>query len=401
MALQKKNKSNITRFRDDFRFAVAGGLRSLALIGLLATVIFCIYRYQDDLNLANARRIYSYLSAARGSEKREFTSFAFEAGLDSEYALFDMGLAVYGGNTFRYVTALPEGDFVHQMNAARPALSAGERQVLIYDRGGKNYAVVNSYSCLGSGTLESPIVAGRMNARGAFCLVTDENGYRAAVTMYDARLNQVFKWQTSEYYIVLACPAPDGRTLSALCASERDGSTYYSVRVCSVREEEPLCEIPLEGRQVYSLCYNEEGNLVIIASDGVYIYESDGTLRASSAYPAGSLIAFCHNYGDTPAVAIRAETAGEGVEVRLVGADGSPRFTGTYEGVPRAVDLHGNTLAVLFRTRLVTVDLAAEKPQARARRDTGARDVLVRPDGRMVLVYTDRAELVTLEEDTQ
>lgn len=400
MALQEKSKSNITRFREDFRLAVAGGLRSLALIGLLATVVFCIYQYRDELNLANARRIYSYLRAASG-EKSEFTSFSFEAGLDSDYALFDMGLAVYGGNTFRYVTALSGGDFVYQANAARPTLSAGQKQMLIYDRGGKTYAVVNGYSCIGSGTLESPIVSGQMSERGAFCLVTDENGYRAAVTMFDARLNRIFKWQTSDYYIIMACPAPDGRSLAVLCASERDGAPYYSVRVCSVRQEEPLCEIPLGERQVYSLCYDREGNLVIIAADGVYIYESDGTLKGSSVYAAGSLIAFGRHSEEPPVVAIRAESAGEGIEVRLVSPDGTARFTGRYEGIPRAIDLRGNTLAILFRTRLVTVDLSGAEPVVRAQRDTGAQDVLVRADGRVVLVYSDRAELVTPEEEHQ
>ena len=78
--MTSKSKGNITKFRQDKRLAVVGGLRSLALLGLLATLVFCIFEYREDLNPQNLKRIASYLaSAGRGGE---FTSYRFESGLD-------------------------------------------------------------------------------------------------------------------------------------------------------------------------------------------------------------------------------------------------------------------------------------------------------------------------------
>ena len=45
-----RRKGNITKFRRDKRLAVVGGLRSLALLGLLATMVFCIFEYREDLS---------------------------------------------------------------------------------------------------------------------------------------------------------------------------------------------------------------------------------------------------------------------------------------------------------------------------------------------------------------
>ena len=69
---QGKLKSNITRFRQDKRLAVTGALYSLALIGMLACVVFGIFRYREDLRPENLTRLVSYAKAA-GSLTDPFT----------------------------------------------------------------------------------------------------------------------------------------------------------------------------------------------------------------------------------------------------------------------------------------------------------------------------------------
>ena len=58
-------------------------------------------------------------------------------------------------------------------------------------------------------------------------LVTDEQGYRTAVAVYDTSGKEVFKYQSSEYYIVSADLSPDGKTLAAL-AFRQDGVALNS-----------------------------------------------------------------------------------------------------------------------------------------------------------------------------
>lgn len=392
-----KAKGNITKFRQDKRLAVVGGLRSLALLGLLATLVFCIFEYRDDLNPGNLGRIVSYLGAAGRSG--EFKSYSFESGLDSVYTPFEAGLAVLGGNTYRYVTALSDGDFTAQMKASRPAVSAGQKQVLLYDRGGKNLSVVNGYAVLWSETLESPIISAEMNEKGAFCVVTDESGYRSAVAMYDARQKQLYKWHTSEYFVMLASPAPDGKHFAALCLRESGGSVAFTLRGYSVSKEEPVFSAALPAQAVYSLKHNAAGDLVLICDDGVYIYDDKGKLTARSPFERGTLRHFSHHQEQMPYLALQSDGAGEQVTLRAVADNGETAFEKAYSGSLRALDSFGDEVALLFQSRLVTLERTGSEPRENTVQVTGARDVVTRRDGKHILIYADRAELVAEEEE--
>ena len=69
--------------------------------------------------------------------------------------------------------------------------------MLIYDRDGKSFCVANSYAEYLRGSLSSPILTASMNRAGAFALVTDEEGCRSAVTVYDSRQRLQCKWLTA------------------------------------------------------------------------------------------------------------------------------------------------------------------------------------------------------------
>ena len=397
--MARQGKGNITKFRQDKRLAVVGALRSLALIGLLATVVFCIYQYREDINIKNLSRIAAYLGSAGRSG--EFSSYPFEAGLDSVYAPFEAGLAVLGGNTYRYVTALPEGDFTAQVKAARPAVSVGRKHVLLYDRGGKSFTVANGYTVLHEETLESPILSAEMNQNGDFCIVTDENGYRAAVAMYDSRQNQLYKWFTSDYFVMLASPAPDGKHFAALCVCEQDGTAAFTVRGYAVTQEEPVFTITLSSQAVYSIKHNARGDLVLICDDGVYTYDDKGQPLEQNTFARGSLQLFSHHQGEMPALALQSDGAGEQVTLRILDDAGGIAFERSYSGSLRALDGHGGNYALLFQSRLVTLDLTGAEPVEHITEVSGARDVVTRANGRHILIYSDRAELVVPEEETQ
>ena len=65
----------------------------------------------------------------------------------------------------------------------------------------------------------------------------------------------------------------------------------------------------------------------------------------------------------------------------------------------------GDQAALLFQSRLITLDCSGAEPQETVIAVSGARDVVTRRDGRRlknnILIYADRAELVTAGEEDQ
>jgi len=391
---EKRPRDNITRFKQDRRLLAVSLLRTLALLIMLASVVYAAWAYRDDLRIENLRRLLSYARAAAGSEGDGFVTYRFEPGLETVYAPFDLGLAVVSSDTYRFVTGFSGQGFSAQLGYGSPAMAVGDGQVLIYDRGNTGYCVANSYDVLYQGVSDSAIIAGTMNPRGDYALVKEESGYRSGVYVYDRRNRQVCVWQTPSAYVMLPSLSPDGERFAALCMDETGGQ----VRVYEAGNEKPRFTIDYGWRQVYAIRHYKNGQLFILCEDGLAVYDTEG--EHVSSYPFTGLLRFAHHEGGLPMVALRVN-AGGGERVRLIafGEDGAPSWEGTAQGSLRDMDFRGNYGVVLLYNELYTLDVGGEAPVFAHREVSGVRRVLATARGQGVLVYSDRAEGVDITAD--
>lgn len=391
------NKDNITKFKRDYRQAVVKGLRSLALIILLGTVVYGVWAYHDELSLDNIKRMVTYSRMAARGQSTEFSSYYFEAGLNTVYAPFEMGLAVVSSDTYRYISGLSNIEFSSQLKYTSPAICTAERQVLIYDRGSLGYCVANGYTVLASGSTGSPIISGTMNAEGAYALVTNENGYRGGVTVYSGKSKQLCKWQTPDYYIMLASINPETTRFAALCLREKDGKARSLVVGFKIGEQQPSFTIDLGEKPVFSMKHYKNGNLVILCEDGLYSYDENGAPTGQYIF-ASALTMFSHHENELPFIALKVSST-VGVQTRIIAFDENcnPLFDRQIKGTPRDMDYHGSTGIALFYNEVIGIDLSGEEARVSTAPGTGVRCVLVDGAGGSILVYPDRIERTTFE----
>ena len=399
---QGKLKSNITRFRQDKRLAVTGLLYSLALLGMLACVVFGIFRYQEELRPENLQRLASYVKAA-GSITDPFTEYRFEAGLDTVYEPFGAGLAVASGDTYSFVSGLGDRSYSIQLRYNDPTLCTSDDFVLVYDRGGTGVCVANGYAEYLNTQTESPILTASMNAEGAFALVTDESGYRSAVSVYSPKQVLLCQWFTAQYYVLMTSVSPDSSHFAVLGLSQGEDSLTLSTKVLyfAIGEEEAAWTVELGEKQVYSVTHDKSGGLVIVCDDGLERYEEgkrthsmpfDQPLRLFAARESGQvLLAF--DRSDRGSRTTRAQLWGDRLE---------NLWAGELDGVPRALDCRGGTAGILMPDRLEIVRAHHDTVTTDTRPHSGARDVVVSGGGEPILIYSDRAEKVLSEqEETQ
>lgn len=104
-------------------------VHTLALLGMLATVLVAIWSYRDDLSVENIQRLYLYLRA--DNQSTDFSEYTFENGLNTVYTPFGGGLAVASGDTYYFVSGRGGSRFSLQLKYANPAISASDNFVLI------------------------------------------------------------------------------------------------------------------------------------------------------------------------------------------------------------------------------------------------------------------------------
>lgn len=396
---QGKLKNNITRFRQDKRLAVTGALYSLALMGMLACVVFGIVRYHESLRPENLSRLAAYVKAA-GTMTDPFTHYDFEAGLNTVYEPFGSGLAVASGDTYSFVSGLGDSSYSIQLRYNDPAIRVSEEYVLLYDRNGTGFCVANGYAQYLNTNTDSPILTASMNQKGDFALVTDQTGYRSAVTVYDSRQRLLCQWLTAQYYVMTASVSPDGEHFAALCLGQDGMALATHVLYFDIGKETPVWSVELGERQVYSLTHDKSGGLVIVCDDGAVRYldgqptgrlDFDRSLRLLSAQEGGDvLLAF-----DTGSAGSR------GTFIQVLGDGLSSLWSGSFSGLPRAMDCRGGTVALLMADRLESVRYVGETIVRDTLEITGPRDVAVSPAGDPILFYSDRAEKVLPDEENE
>ncbi len=381
-----KLKDNITRFRRDKRLAVAGLLRTLGLLGMLAIAVYCVFQFHEDLAPDNLRRMVSYVRAA-GSMTDPFTEYRFEVGLNTDYAPFGPGLAVVSGDTYSYVSGLGDKNYAIQLDYRSPALCVSDKYVLIYDRGGHSFCVANGYTEYLRETLTSPIVSASMNPAGAFALVTDEEGYRSAVTVYSPKQKLLCKWLTSQYYVLSATVSPESDAFAVLCLSQSNLTPHTELRHFTVGSEEPDWTYDLGEKQVYSVTHDKSGGLLILWEQGVLALDSDGKRvkeQSFSAVPArfaaseGGELAVA--FGDSPSIS-----------VWVIGEGGDTLWKGLITGTLHAIDCRGGAVSVLTGDTVYSAFYGGEEPSLRRMAQKSARDLIVDENGSTILVYSDRA----------
>ena len=381
-------KDNIAKFRQDRRLLVVGAFRGLGLLIMLAVLVSSVVMYQDYLNPAALRQGIRYLAA--GAAQGDPALLDVDSEEDAMYLPMGFGMISASRDGFRYHSTVADNRFHIRGSFRTPALTAGNRLALIYDRGGKSLLIATAYSEVWSKTLDSSILSASMNRRGDFVLVTNETGYRCAVTVYDCEQNLLCKWLTSRYYIPTAAVSPNAEAFAVLCFGTGTQAMDTRVMLFRTGEESYFASIDLSGRTVCSVKYDNSGNLFILCEDGLLVVDSEGRTVLNRTFD-GILTAFRHQDGILPLLVFtRADAQGEAVRVQMPASDGSLLLDAEYTGTFLDAATDGKSVQLLLRDRLISLLPGSE--QAQETLCSGATGVLAGSGNNPILLYPDRAE---------
>ena len=382
--------SKVTRFRADNRLPIISAIRSAALCGLLAVLVFCIFHYHEDLNLQNIRRTVSYIDKLTFSGS-EIDTFHFDTGLSTSYEAFDIGIATVSGGNFHFIPPFEGMDYSEQVKYSQPKLKVSGKSIFVYDLGGKGLTRMSSYSKLAETTLESKILALSGNDNGQCAVVTDEEGYRTALTVFDKHLNEIYKWQTSDHFAFLPALSPNGKTAAVLCIGQQGGASNFYVRYQPLNGDECTVTIQLGDRRVYAMEYADDDRLLILCEEGLLAYDDQGALLAEYPFAAGSLITFAYGHDGSFALSLKGDH-GDTSRLLVLNELCEVLFDGTYEGDIRTIDYADRTLAFLSGSQLYCVNTIENTVV-----DTelsGVRGLLITGGGKVTAVLGDRAVIV-------
>lgn len=401
----RKNKQNIIRFpssgkerrrllreHKDPRLRITAAARTICgWLLVIGTFLFLLTNY-SLFSPSSLRSLVQYTIAGLHRTDDAITTITYQNGTFSDGALFHSGLAYADSDSL--FLARPGGttDLQYALGYSDPVVETNGDYVLAYDRGGMQAALVNAAGPTAELTLSSPIITGSIGKGGRFVLVTDEQGYHTAVSVYDAHGKEIFKFQSSDYYIVSAGLSPDGKTLAALAFQQNGVSLDSHVQFYDVSNGKLHADAALPNALGIELCYTDNNTAAVLCDDGLYLVNRRGTAEQVLTSASGDLIAFAKQ-DNALALATRSYAGNARADLYTVRGG---TLSGPYAlpEEPTALSVSSAGTAVLSASGAAVYD-STFAPRWRNSDAVGARRLLLTGDGTLFALYTKNARIFT------
>lgn len=397
---KKQKKGKLLYIEDGPMAKSARAVRSVKylFIAALACAVFGLgYFYREEFNLENARRILSYLDAGASGESGTFEKITIETAQQNSYLSFRGGLAVLTPDVLHYYNAAGKEDLSLAVGYSSPAMVASDKLLLAYDRGGNQLLITNSYTTIFEKTFDADIINVDMNENGAFTVVTDEPGYRSAVTVFDAKQNEIYRWKTPDYYVPCAVQSDDGRRMAAICYSGTSSGFTSKVVCFRTDETEAAWTAALGSSAGLALSFSDEG-LWVICDDKTVLLGEDGAVRGSFPYTRGTLTHFACSDRGTPFLALKGQSgAAKRGGVILLDENAAVKATVNTSGDVKSLAA-ADGYVVLLTSESVSLYDESLSQQGVSIAEGDARSAVVRGDGAVTLIYTGRAGLLQRQD---
>lgn len=390
----RKERRRLLRESKDPRVRLTALLRSVCgWLLVVCTVLFLLSNYRL-FTPTSIRSLAEYAVAGFRQHEGDITTINYENGTFSDAALFEAGIAYADNDSLFLARPGSVTTMKHTLGYSSPVVETSDDYVLVYDRGGMQAVLANSATAVAELSLDSAIITGSMGQNGRFVLVTDEQGYRTAVAVYDTSGKEVFKYQSSEYYIVSADLSPDGKTLAAL-AFRQDGVTLNShVLFYDVSSGSLDADVTLEDTLGMALCYS--GNTAaVLCDDGLYMIDRGGEAEHTLIVASSDLISLTA-HDNMLAIATRSYSGARSDLYTIRGGTLSGPYALSEE--PSALAISAAGTAVLSASGVTVYDTSFA-PRWRNTEAVGARRVLMTNDGTVCALYTKNARLFTARSE--
>ena len=362
---------------------------------LLAVVAFVIFR--DDIGDEPLAFMTGWFST-RGGGDAEAGRIPLDEGRDAVLALCDGRLAALSSERFVLYDKAGREKSSRAVSFEIPALAVAGSKAIAYDRAGNAALVADAGGVRAE--IDYAELAAAGNARGQYVLVTAESGYRGAAQLYDGKNRPVYKWYSAEHYIWAVSLAPSGRRMAVAAVGQKDGAVATRVAFLEPGRAEPLAVAELED-EIPLAAYSPDNNHVCIpAESGVYFYTDDGFPLGYYSYGGMKLLSV-HAAEEALFLHIGRNEGGQYSRLVCLSYTGAELGEAAFTEGPDGLAAAGRYCAALEAGVLTryTLEGGALKPEELG--SSGARGLLMGPDGRILLLYSSYAKWYNDNEVSQ
>ena len=374
---KKKNKK-----RETIRTVLFALVVLLLVFGAVTALL-----YRDRLTPSGLNQTFS----DSGSEVKEVESdpFTYESGSMQSFAAFGNNLAVASSTGYQMLDAKGRTVSREVLSMDAPAVSVSENWCVIYDADGQELRVLDVNGATKSLKTTDRILSARINANGYLAVVTEETGYKAAVTVYDNELRRIFVWHSGAAYVIAAEIDPNNEMLATLSVDAEGGK----LTVFALDKEQPLGSFTSEGELFWDLHWMDKAYVCLLSEERLVFTNEKAEVLAEYGYQGRYLLDY--DLENCAALLLGDHRSGGNSLLVTVATDGRERGSVELQQEVYSLDLRGGKVLALYadKLELMTDQLGV---LGSTEEILGVKKALLRKDGKSLLLGAYAAELIGL-----
>ena len=271
-------------------------LAQMALFGLLAAfIILSMLIRSDDITYENFFYLFKDIHAAVDSDEISFSTLVYDADETQDFATYRGGLAVAGESGLTVFTATGRQTLNQTLNMNSPILHTSSRGVLVYEQGGHDFALYNSFTRLHSGQTEGMLSCAAISDYGWFA-VASHDGSSSKIAVYDKHSRLKSEYFKNGFTTALALNTA-GDLLAIVTTDAKNGTYLTRIELYLPGTDEILQEWSFEDFFPLACQFADNKTLYLAGIDRMLVLDHRGDIPVDMSFGKNIDRAFCSEYG--------------------------------------------------------------------------------------------------------
>ena len=195
-------------------------LRVLLIVAVAALAVASLTAMEDGVRFASLRR---WLMYGESNSTQDFHVYASDSG--NRYGQLGTGLLVASPNNIQFFRDSGSAAYEIPVKMKNPQMSVGQRQAAVCDVGGDSLYLLDPMGTRRKMSTERGLCyySARLSGSDYLAVTEQKNGYKAAVSVYNASGEPVFHFDSYDNYISDAIVTSDSRSVVAVSLESQYG----------------------------------------------------------------------------------------------------------------------------------------------------------------------------------
>jgi len=320
---------------------------ALLVLFLLGGLIF----FESDITMENLRYLIKYLDFSGIGSYSEDVVIHYNADSSNRFYVFRGDMARVNERTITLYDRRGAIVMTDSFKMTRPVAVCGEKYLAVYDLGGHQLRIYNSFTMLHEKNFDYPLQSVHMNRDGEICVVTSEKSYHSAVFVYNRDFEEIHRWLTADRFAMDAHLTDNDRiTITTVRALE--GSLISELMEIKIGEKEAENVYAMTDQLPMMHSTDPLGTLLL--SDRALKFIQNGEEIRSFSFEEGSVE--MASFGDRYCAVLQDDLfVGVNFRLRIFNREGSEVASESFSVQVRDVEVYGENVYVLTHTQLIVL----------------------------------------------